>query len=115
MPSMMYPPRKEKLDDLGFPRTPDRLPELCGFYVQQSEVCETMTGTCGPYNLGGSTTALTSVGSHGAFGLSRMARLSVVSPDRSQKSWLLEVPTVIGSFDDNRVSLVDCAVNNVLR
>ena len=56
MPSVMYPAQKEKVNDLGFPRTPDRLPELCGLYVQQSEVCETMTGTCGPYNLGGSTT-----------------------------------------------------------
>ena len=39
----------------GSPRTPDRLPRLSSSHVQQSEVCETMTGTCGPYNLGGST------------------------------------------------------------
>jgi hypothetical protein len=38
------------------PRTPDRLPELSGSQVQQSEVLRTMTGACGPYNLGGSTT-----------------------------------------------------------
>jgi hypothetical protein len=40
----------------GSPRTTDRLLELCGSRVQQSKVCETMTDTCGPYNLGGSTT-----------------------------------------------------------
>ena len=53
----MYPAQKEKVDDSGFPRTPDRLPGLCGLHVQRSEVSETMTGTCGPYNLGGSATA----------------------------------------------------------
>jgi hypothetical protein len=40
------------VDDLGFSRTPDRLPELSGSRVQQSKVFRTMTGTCGPYNLG---------------------------------------------------------------
>ena len=39
-----------------FPMTPDRLPELSGSHVQQSEVLRTMTGACGPYNLGGSVT-----------------------------------------------------------
>ena len=37
----------------GSPRTPDRLLELSGSRVQQSEVFRTMTGACGPYNLGG--------------------------------------------------------------
>ena len=55
--SVMYPARKEIVDDSGFPRTPDRIPELCGLCVQQSEVWETMIGARGPYNLGGSTTA----------------------------------------------------------
>jgi len=41
----------------GSLRTPDRLSELFGSHVQQSEVLRTMTGACGPYNLGGSTTA----------------------------------------------------------
>ena len=40
----------------GSPRTPDRLPKLCGSCVQQSEVYETITGICGPHNLGGSAT-----------------------------------------------------------
>jgi len=53
----MYPARKEKVDDSGFPRKPDRLLELCGLCVLLSEVCETMMGTCGPYNLGGSAIA----------------------------------------------------------
>jgi hypothetical protein len=44
------------MDDLGFPRTPDRLLMLYGSRAQQSEVIETMTGACGPYNLGGSVT-----------------------------------------------------------
>ena len=42
----------------GSPRTPDRLPELSGSHVQQSEVFRTMTGARGPYNLGGSAIAL---------------------------------------------------------
>ena len=41
----------------GSSRTPDRLPELSSSHVQQSEEFKTMIGTCGPYNLGGSTTA----------------------------------------------------------
>jgi hypothetical protein len=40
------------VDDSGFPKTPDRLPELFDSHVQHSEVSRTMTGTCGPYNLG---------------------------------------------------------------
>jgi len=56
MSSVMYPAQKEIVDDLGFPRTPDSLPGLCGLLVLLSEVCETMTGTCGPYNLGGFAT-----------------------------------------------------------
>ena len=57
MSSVMYPAQKEKVDDLGFPRTPNRLPGSCGLRVQQSEVYETMTSTCGPYDLGSSATA----------------------------------------------------------
>ena len=57
MSSVMYPAWKEIVDDSGFPRTPDRLPKLCGLRVLQSEVYETMTGTCGPYNLGSSAIA----------------------------------------------------------
>jgi hypothetical protein len=41
----------------GSLRTPDRLPELFGSHVQQSEAFRTMTGAHGPYNLGGSTTS----------------------------------------------------------
>ena len=41
----------------GSPRTPDGLPELSGSHVQQSGVLRTMTGACGPYNLGGSAIA----------------------------------------------------------
>jgi hypothetical protein len=44
------------VDDLGFPRIPDRLFKLCGAHVQQSEALKAMIGTCGPYNLGGSAT-----------------------------------------------------------
>jgi hypothetical protein len=44
------------VDDLGFPRKPDRLLVLSSSHAQQSEVVETMTGACGPYNLGGSAT-----------------------------------------------------------
>ena len=58
MLSIMYSAQKEKVDDSGFPRTPDRLPELCGLRVLQSEVYERMTGTCGPYNLGNYTTRI---------------------------------------------------------
>jgi hypothetical protein len=38
----------------GSPRTPDRLSELSGSHVQQSEVLRTMTGACELCNLGGS-------------------------------------------------------------
>jgi hypothetical protein len=44
------------VDDSGFPRTPDKLLMLSGSRAQQSEVVETMTGECVPYNLGGSAT-----------------------------------------------------------
>ena len=41
----------------GFPRGhPTELSKLSGTCVWLSEVCETMTGACGPYNLGGSAT-----------------------------------------------------------
>jgi hypothetical protein len=39
------------------PRTPDRLFELCGSHVQQSEALLAMIGTCGPYDSGGSAIA----------------------------------------------------------
>ena len=38
----------------GSLRAPDKLPELFGSRVQQSEIFRTMTGARGPYNLGGS-------------------------------------------------------------
>jgi hypothetical protein len=38
------------------PRTPDRLSELCGSHVQQSEALRAMISACGPYNSGGSST-----------------------------------------------------------
>jgi hypothetical protein len=38
----------------GSPGTPNKLPELSGSHVQQSEVFRTMTGAREPYNLGGS-------------------------------------------------------------
>ena len=41
----------------GSLRPPDRLPKLSSSRVQQSEVLGTMTGACGPYNLGGFATA----------------------------------------------------------
>jgi hypothetical protein len=44
------------VDDLGFPRTPDRLLKFCGTHVWLLEVFKTITSTCGPYYLGGSTT-----------------------------------------------------------
>jgi hypothetical protein len=47
----------QNVDDSGFLRTPDRLLMLSGSHAQQSEVIETMTGACGTYNLGGSTTS----------------------------------------------------------
>ena len=45
------------MDDSGFPRIPDRLPELSSSCVQQSEVFHTMIGARGPYKLGGSAIA----------------------------------------------------------
>ena len=44
------------MDDSGFPRTPDRLLESFGTRARRSEVFETMMGTCGPLNSGGSAT-----------------------------------------------------------
>jgi hypothetical protein len=44
------------MDDSGFPRTPDKLLKFCGIHVWLLEVFKIMTSTCGPYNLGGSTT-----------------------------------------------------------
>jgi hypothetical protein len=46
------------MDDSGFPRTPDRLPELSSSRVQQSEVFRTMIGARGLYNSGGSATPM---------------------------------------------------------
>ena len=46
----------------GSMRTSDRLPELSGSCVQQSEVFKTMTCPCRPYNLGGSARA--GIGAH---------------------------------------------------
>jgi hypothetical protein len=37
----------------GSPRTLDRLSGLSSSHVQKSEVFRTMTGACGPFNLGG--------------------------------------------------------------
>jgi hypothetical protein len=49
-------PARKIVDDSGFPMTPDRLLKLCGPHVWVLEVFKTMISTCGPYNLGGSTT-----------------------------------------------------------
>jgi len=38
----------------GSPRTPNKLSELSGSHVQQSNIFKTMTGARGPYNWGGS-------------------------------------------------------------
>ena len=46
----------------GSPRTLDRLPELFGSHVQQSDVFRTMIGARGPYNFGGSATV--GIGAH---------------------------------------------------
>ena len=46
----------------GYPRTPDRLPELSVSRVQQSDILRTMIGARGPYNWGGSATAV--IGAH---------------------------------------------------
>ena len=62
MLSVMYPARKENVDDSGFSRTHDRLLGLCGLCVQQSEVWETMIGARGPYNLG--SFAIAGIGAH---------------------------------------------------
>jgi hypothetical protein len=56
MSSVMDPVRKNKVDDSGLLRTPDRLSEFCDLHVQLSEVWKTMIGTCGPYDSGGSAT-----------------------------------------------------------
>jgi len=71
MLSIMYLARKEKVDDSGFPRMPDRLPGLYGLRVLQSEVYDTIIDTCGPYNLGSSTTTI-------------MTALVMVLPDFTQ-------------------------------
>jgi hypothetical protein len=49
-------PARKIVNDSGFPRTPDRLHKFCGTRVQWLEVFKTITCTCGPYYLGGSTT-----------------------------------------------------------
>jgi hypothetical protein len=49
-------PARKIVDDSGFPRTPDRLLKFCGTRVQWLKVFKTITGTCGPYYLGGSAT-----------------------------------------------------------
>jgi hypothetical protein len=59
----------------GSPRTPDRLPELFDLHVLLSEVCGTMIGTCGLYNLGGSATYKYA---HGLPSLSFDSKLSVM-------------------------------------
>jgi hypothetical protein len=46
------------VDDLGFPRTPDRLLKFYGTHVWLLEVFKMMTSTCGPYYLGGSATVV---------------------------------------------------------
>jgi hypothetical protein len=50
----------------GSLRTPDRLLELSGSYVQQSEVFRTMTGAHEPYNSCGSATDKKGMDSEGA-------------------------------------------------
>jgi hypothetical protein len=45
---------------VGFPRTPDKLLMLSGSRAQQLEVVETRIDACGPYNLGGFATHLSS-------------------------------------------------------
>ena len=45
------------MDDSGFPRTPDRLPESFGTRARRSEVFEIMMSAGGPLNSGGSATA----------------------------------------------------------
>ena len=48
---------KRIVDDLGFPRTPDRPVELLGTRVRYPRSVKTMIGTRGPDFLGGSATA----------------------------------------------------------
>jgi hypothetical protein len=57
MMSLKCDPAWKIMDDLGFPRTPDRLLKFCGTHVWLLEVFKTRTSTCGSYNLGGSATA----------------------------------------------------------
>jgi hypothetical protein len=54
--SLKCDPAQKIMDDLGFPRTPDRLLKFCGTYVWWLEVFKMITSTCGPYYLGGSAT-----------------------------------------------------------
>jgi hypothetical protein len=44
------------MDDSGFSEGTRQTTRLSGSHVQQSKVIRTMTGACGPYNLGGSAT-----------------------------------------------------------
>ena len=48
---------KRIMDDLGFPRTPDRPVELLGTRERYPRSVKTMIGARGPDSLGGSTTA----------------------------------------------------------
>ena len=45
------------MDDLGFPRTPDRPVKSLGTRVRYPRSVETSMGACGPDFLGGSATA----------------------------------------------------------
>ena len=45
------------MDDLGFPRTPDRPVKLLGTHVRYQRSVEISIGACGPDSLGGSATA----------------------------------------------------------
>ena len=45
------------MDDLGFPRTPDRPVKLLGTRVRYQRSVETSIGACGPDFLGDSATA----------------------------------------------------------
>ena len=47
---------KRNVDDLGFPRTPDRPVELLGTHVRYPRSVKTTIGACGPDSLGGSAT-----------------------------------------------------------
>ena len=48
---------KRIVDDLGFPRTPDRPVELLGTRVRYPRSVKTTIGACGPDFSGGSATA----------------------------------------------------------